>query len=185
MRGMSPIRQRLQVGAGPRMKVPGSNMPIQYPQTPDDMEYPGGGDLGMEMSEPYQMPAPQGMPNMGAQAMPVHSMPEAEKFYKGMGQAMPEGIRGLTGAMEKAPAGPLRERMHATQHQMMAGDQKAVIQSKRMELARKKQMLEAAYQKIRRGEIMDTDGKLMRQIDGGMQQIDAMLGALGLPTNAE
>lgn len=180
MRGtLNPIRSRMQM----RMPQPMSNMPVIDPGMMDedmvrsgpydmgnagiDMP-PGQGDLGMERMYPELEPGQ-------AQAMPVHDIGQAQKFYRGLGKTMPQPMQNITSAYEGAPEGPLRSKMHAAQHQMMVGDQKGVLASKRMELAAKKQQLEGVLMSIKRGETMDSDGKLFRQIQAGIGQIDGIL----------
>lgn len=177
---MNPIRQRLMSGAGPRMQIPGSKMPVMYPQTADDMDYPGGGDLGMEMSEPYTMPAPEGMPDMGAQAMPVHSTPEMQAEYKRMGKAVPGPMQNITRSYEQVPMGPLKSRLHAAQHQMMVSDQGAVLQSKRMELAQKKMDLESRLQAALRSGKIAAGSAQQRQIEAMIAGMNEVMG--GMPT---
>ena len=192
---MNPIRQKMQQ----RLPMPQSGMPVINPGMMDEDMVRGGaydpGTMGMPpQSDPRaQMPPMQGeemdMPpgqgDMGMetmypepgqpQAMPVHSTGEMNQFYKGIGKAPGQPMQEMTKAYEGAPQGPLRSKLHAAQHQMMAGDQKAVISSKRMELASKRQQLESVLQSIKRGETMDTDGKLYRQISVGIGQIDGLL----------
>lgn len=188
---MNPIQAKM------RMRIPNqSGMPAVVPPDMDDMP-PGQGDMGMETMYPNGVDdsmvfpgegemhpeiaggAPfdvSGRPPMGPpQAMPVHSMGEGEQFYKRMGKTMPTPMRGMTGTMEGTPEGPLRSKLHAAQHQMMAGDQKSAISMKRMELSSKKQQLESVIQSIRRGETMDQDGRLFNKIAAGISQIDGLL----------
>lgn len=174
---MNPIRSRMQM----RMPNPGGMPAVIPPDMGDDeMEFPGGGDMGMEMSAPYEDNLPPNPllqpPAMGpAQAMPVHDMGQAQQFYKGMGKSMPAPVQGMTNTMQQTPEGPLRSKLHAAQHQMMAGDQKSAISMKRMELSSKKQQLESLIQSIRRGEVMDQDGRMFNKIAAGISQIDGLL----------
>ena len=175
---MNPIRSRMQ------MRMPNaSGMPAVIPQEGEDMP-PGQGDMGMETMYPDGVDDSMVFPGQGdtpppqmgeARAMPVHSMGEGEQYYRGMGKTMPAPVRGMTGTMEQTPEGPLRAKLHAAQHQMMAGDQKSAISMKRMELSSKKQQLESVLQQIRRGETLDADGRMFNKISAGIGQIDQLL----------
>lgn len=179
MRGaMNPIRQRLMSGAGPRIKAPGSNMPMIYPQTEDDMEYPGGGDMGMEMGEQYPMPAPQGAPTMGAQAMPVHDSAQVASEYSRMGRPVPGPMKNITQAYQGAPMGPLKSKLHAAQHQMMVGDQNAENQMRRMELAGKKAQLESKIMALQRTGRLQEAARLQQALQVLSAGMDQAIGAV-------
>lgn len=180
MRGaMNPIRQRLMSGAGPQMKAPGSNMPMIYPQTEDDMEFPGGGDMGMEMGDQFNMPAPQGMPNnMGAQPMQVHDPSQVAAEYSRMGRPVPGPMKDITNAYQGAPMGPLKSKLHAAQHQMMVGDQNAENQMRRMELAGKKAQLESKIMALQRTGRMQEAARLQQALQALSAGMDQAIGAV-------
>lgn len=192
---MNPIRQKLQQ----RMPMPQSGMPVMNPPMTDEDMVRGGaydpGTMGMPPQSDPRMPMPPmqgdnmemppGQGDMGmetmypepgpAQAMPVHDTGEMNQFYRGLGKTPGQPVQDMTKAYGGAPQGPLRSKLHAAQHQMMAGDQKAVLSSKRMELSMKRQQLESVMQSIKRGETMDTDGRMFKQIQAGIGQIDGLL----------
>lgn len=163
-----PLRRQLMAARG------GGGAAI-YPEDmgDDDMVYPGGGDLGMEMSEPYERNLPQMQPQMGpARAMPVHSTPEMESEYRRMGMRPPQGMRDMTRGLEAQRPGPIREQLHAAQHQMMLNDQNTVNQTKRMELAAKKSMVQQRILALQRAGRMQDAAKLQSQFDMLMNDLD-------------
>lgn len=186
---------------GPIGKKMRGRMPVVMPRPLDEgMEFPGGGDLGMEMSEPYEQglpenpfagPAPlnpmmeQGnlgnlrmQPDQGARAFPVHSRPEMEAEYNRMGMQPSDAMRSVTSAYEKAPPGPIKSKMHATQHQMMVGDQNAVLQAKRMELAQKTAELESRLQTALRSGKLVAGSEAHKRYNAAIAGMREMLNSL-------
>lgn len=149
------------------MVFPGDEPPFVHPDS--------AGDFSLDVNR-------QAPPMGPARAMPVHSMGEAQQFYNGMGKTMPGPVSSMTGTMTQTPPGPLRSKLHAAQHQMMAGDQKSAISMKRMELSSKKQQLESVLQQIRRGETLDADGRMFKKISAGIGQIDSLLSQFPMDT---
>lgn len=122
---------------------------------------PGGGGPEMEMDFPqgdqdYEAQA-------GRQARPqlVHSMPEMEKEYGG--QITPSA-RGITQMYEKAPPGPIAERLHADQHGMIRQHKGTNVQLQRQILSQKKAQLSDRIRRMR--------------LTGRGDEADRMLGAL-------
>ncbi len=130
----------------------------------EDMVFPGGGDMGMEMSEPY--------------AMPVHDTGQVKQQYKRMGMPVPGGVSQITGAFERQPSGPIKEQLHSAQHQMMLNDQNTVNQTKRMELGAKKTMIQQKILALQRAGRLQDAAKLQNQFDILMNSLDQGVGAL-------
>jgi len=175
----------------PIERMQGYNMPIGIPpQMDEDMVFPGGGDLGMEMSYPYEQNLPQNPllepPNPGgAQAVPVHSMGEMQQFYKGMGAKPTQPVEQMTGAFEAQPPGPIREKLHSSQHKMMQGDQRAAIQSMRTQLTMKSQQLGAAIMRMERGGRMLADRSLLNALKAQKAATDSALSQIPMEYGAE
>lgn len=172
--GYGPIGQQLQAARGVSRR-PGV---VDPGDMGDEMEYPGGGDMGMEMSEPYE----RNLPEMGgpgeARAMPVHDTGQVQSEYKRMGMRVPAGMERITNAYQSQQPGPIREQLHSAQHQMMLNDQNTVNQTKRMELGSKKSMIQQKILALQRAGRLDDAARMQRQFDMLMNQLDQGAGAI-------
>jgi hypothetical protein len=84
----------------------------------------------------------------------------------------------ITGAFERQPGGPIKEQLHSAQHQMMLNDQNTVNQTKRMEMAAKKTMIQQKIMALQRAGRMNDAAKLQNSLDMLMNQLDAASGAI-------
>jgi hypothetical protein len=152
--------------------------PMEDPENMDTMMYPGG-DEDMEMNDaqgtvpmPWQGQAPPQNP----MAVPVHSTPEMQSEYKRMGfKGVTPEATDLTRGFEQAPAGPIREKFHAAQHQRLKNDQHGVNQQLRMELANKKAMIEAKILQMNRLGDHKGAARLQQSYEGMVGQLDALI----------
>ncbi|NGZ98034.1 MAG: hypothetical protein CV089_18235 [Nitrospira sp. WS110] len=172
--GYGPIGQQLMQARG-QMRRPGVMEP---PEMDEDMEYPGGGDMGMEMSEPYERNLPEMQPQGQPRAMPVHDTGQMQAEYRRMGMKVPGGMERITNAYQSQQPGPIREQLHSAQHQMMLNDQNTVNQTKRMELGAKKSMIQQKILGLQRAGRLDDAARLQRQFDVLMNSLDQGAGAL-------
>jgi len=140
---MNPIIRRLlamkmmQGGGvgGPGMLDPGMD-PGMSRMPP--MGGPGGTGPDMDMDFPQGDADYEAQEARLARPQLVHSMPEMAKQYGGN---PPPEAREMTGMMERAPQGPIKERLHADQHGMMRRHKSADLSIQRMTLAQKKAQL--------------------------------------------
>jgi hypothetical protein len=149
--------------------------------TDEDMVFPPGMQEGQGMDDenPYlQDESMMGIPGQSARAMPVHDTGQMQSEYRRMGMRVPQGMQQITGAFERQPGGPIKEQLHSAQHQMMLNDQNTVNQTKRMEMAAKKTMIQQKIMALQRAGRMNDAAKLQNSLDMLMNQLDAASGAI-------
>lgn len=118
----------------------------------------------------------------GPQAMPVHSSQEVQQRFKKKGMAVPQPIQQMTQMYEQAPEGPIKQKLHADQHQMLLSNQNAQNQAKRMQMQQQMMQLQQMSRALRtQGRIEEADqvDHQLRALSGMLEGLPGMGGAEG------